>query len=136
MEEALTQIANVLQQLQSMRSKIVEKQNTNQAHVRDIHLQQFDESNETFDSYVQRLDNYLELQNLKENTDENDKKRVQIFISCLGPKHYQILSNLTAPNLPKEQKYGELIDLLRTHISPKPSEIAEQHKFSVRLCRV
>ncbi|KAK9687184.1 hypothetical protein QE152_g36633 [Popillia japonica] len=26
-----------------------------------------------------------------------------------------------------------IIDLLRTHISPKPSEIAEQHKFSVRL---
>ncbi|KAK9739449.1 Integrase zinc binding domain [Popillia japonica] len=81
----------------------------------------------------ERLENYLELRNLKENTDENDKKRVQILISCLGPKHYQILSNLTAPNLPKEQKYGELIDLLRTHISPKPSEIAEQHKFSVRL---
>ncbi|KAK9701832.1 hypothetical protein QE152_g30330 [Popillia japonica] len=113
MEEALTQIANVLQQLQSMQSKIVEKQNTNQADLRGIHLQ-FNESNETFDAYVQRLDNYLELRNLMENTDENDKKRVQILISCLGPKHYQILSNLTAPNLPKEQKYGELIDLLRT----------------------
>ncbi|KAK9720972.1 Retroviral aspartyl protease [Popillia japonica] len=106
MEEALTQIANVLQQLQSMQSKIVEKQNINQADLRGIHFQQFDESTETFDSYVQ---------------------------SCLGSKYYQILSNLTAPNLPKEQKYGELIDLLRTHISPKPSEIAEQHKFSVRL---
>nr|XP_022905220.1 uncharacterized protein K02A2.6-like [Onthophagus taurus] len=127
MEEVLKQITQVLQNLHQNQG------NTNTMDLRGIQLQKFDEGNETFESYVQRLENYLELRNLTEDTSENDKRKVQILISCLGPKHYQILSNLTAPDLPKTKKYEDLVNLLRSHISPKPSEIAEQHKFTMRV---
>jgi len=39
-------------------------------------LEPIDESNETFNTYIQRLDNYFELNNLVSDDDKTDKKKV------------------------------------------------------------
>jgi len=41
-------------------------------------LEPFDESNETFNTYIQRLDNYFELNNLVSDDDKTVKKKVQV----------------------------------------------------------
>ncbi|KAJ8931915.1 hypothetical protein NQ314_015184 [Rhamnusium bicolor] len=46
-----------------------------------------------------------------------------------GPKMYQTLSNLMAPDLPNMKSYNELVQLLKTHICPPPSEIADNTDF-------
>ena len=121
MEEAVQQLTQVLTNIQTLQST-----KTNTADLKGIQLQMHDEENESFEMYLQRLENYLELRNLDDKTIENDKKCVQILINCLGPKYYQILASLTAPELPKVKKFQELITLLRDHLCPKPSEVSEQ----------
>lgn len=138
MEQALLQISEVLKSLQDNQDRITnliasQHGQNRTGEIKGGNLQPYDEENETFTSYLQRLQNFLDLRNLKDNTEEGDKKCVQILINCLGPKHYQLLTSLTAPELPNTQKFKELIDLLRDHISPKPSEISEQHRFSCRI---
>lgn len=49
---------------------------------------------------------------------ELDTKRVQVLINCLGPKNNQLLSNLTAPDLPNTKTYSELTELLKQHLDP------------------
>lgn len=95
-------------------------------------LESFDESNETFNTYIQRLDNYFELNNLVSDDEKTDKKKVQLLISCLNPKYFQLLTELTAPEQPKSIKFNILITLLKNHLCPTPNEIAEQHRFYIR----
>ncbi|XP_031336315.1 uncharacterized protein LOC116165755 [Photinus pyralis] len=95
-------------------------------------LHPYDENHETFDCYLQRLDNHLQLKKIDDSTAERDKTYVQILISCLSPKIYQTLTKLTAPDLPNSKSYKELIKMLKEHLAPQASIIAEQHKFSLR----
>lgn len=90
-------------------------------------LDPFDEENEGFNTYLQRLDNFLEINSLK--GEDDNVKRAQILISCLSPKYFQLLTELTAPDLPKTKSYEELTKLLADYICPVPNEVAEQHKF-------
>lgn len=130
MEEAIAQLTSVLKNLQTQQTV---RDAPQPADLRGIQLQPFDEEQESFDTYIERLENYLELRNLGGNTPDNDSKRVQILISCLGPRHYQLLTNLTSPDLPKTKEYFELITLLKGHLCPAPNEVAEQHKFALRV---
>lgn len=57
-------------------------------------LETFYETNETLDKYIQRLDSYFELNNLMSNDGITDKKKVQLLISCLNPKYFQLLTEL------------------------------------------
>jgi len=95
-------------------------------------LEPFDESNETFNTYIQRLENYFELNDLVSDDDTTDKKKVQLLINCLSPKYFQLLTELTAPEQPKLIKFNILITLLKNHLCPTPNEIAEQHRFYIR----
>lgn len=132
--EVFEHLIRAIQQIQKTQEKLLSRSSeSNQADVRGIQLQQYDETNESFDTYLQRIQNYLELRNITDDTPENDKKAVQILISCLGPKLYHTLTSLTAPALPREKSFKELKSLLEDHLCPKPSEVAEQHKFSSRI---
>lgn len=128
LEEAISNISQILAQLTTTRQNV----QANTGDCRGLQLVAFDEVNETFESYLQRVENYLEIRDLKEDTPENDKKRVQIFLNCLGPKLYHTLTCLTAPDEPKTKKYKDLVEMLQNHVCPKPSEVAEQHKFTLR----
>ena len=52
-------------------------------------------------------------------TDEGKKKN--FLIISLGSKVFDTLSNLTAPDLPSDKTYNELVDLLKAHYVIKPS---------------
>lgn len=84
-------------------------------------------TNESFQSYLQSLENYITLKGVT-----NDTTKLQIFLNCIGPKHYQVLKNITAPNTPESKTYEELVRSLGNHIAPEPGEVAQQHKFCLR----
>lgn len=90
-------------------------------------LQSFDESQETFASYLQRVDNFFALKKITA-----DGEKVQIFINALSPGTHQTLSSLTAPDRPNTKDFKTLTELLKNHISPPSSVYAEQHKFNLR----
>lgn len=95
----------------------------------------FDENVEIFDNYAHRLENFLKLNGLTADDAETESRKVMVLINCLGPKHYQLLSNLTSPDLPATKTYTELMQLLKEHLSPRTNVLTEQHKFLSRAQR-
>lgn len=101
--------------------------------VRGLHLTSFDETVESFESYLLRLENYLELRNIDVKTDVGNKTSVKVLINCLGPKLFHTLTSLTSPDSPKDMKYEELTKILKNFVCPTPNAVAEQHKFTLRV---
>lgn len=132
--EGLAQVLN--QMMETMRGMQIQQANLQSAlqnqvqpskTISGITLQPYDEINEAFSTYLQRLQNYI---TLKSVTDPGVK--LQIFLNCIGPKYYQVLKNITAPETPESKSFDNLIKILGDHISPEPGEVAQQHKFCLR----
>lgn len=88
-------------------------------------FENFDTKNETFRTYKQRFENYLEMKNLKENKEYS----VKLLLNSIGAKHFTTITALAAPKAPSELTYDELIKLLETHLSPKKNLLVCQHQF-------
>ena len=94
-----------------------------------------------WNNYSERLEQYFIANDLEEivltadNQAEHtsrQKKRRAILLSVLGANTYEVLRNLCLPQKPAEKTYNELIQLLETHYSPKPSETVQRYKFNTR----
>jgi hypothetical protein len=96
-------------------------------------LQPYDESHETFNQYLQRLENYLNLRGIVGETAAIGKQKVQIFINCLPAATYAVLTSLTAPEKPYTKTFADLTKLLKDHLCPQSSIFAAQHKFLFRV---
>ncbi|XP_023244306.1 uncharacterized protein LOC111642227 [Centruroides sculpturatus] len=92
----------------------------------------YDETSETFENYSQQLDNFFKIKGLTGTDAITEEAKVMILINCLGPKHYQLLTNLTAPEIPSKRTFAELMKLLQNHLTPKRNILTEQHKFLSR----
>ncbi|KAI5717266.1 hypothetical protein M8J77_003013 [Diaphorina citri] len=91
-------------------------------------LTPFDEDNENFMTYLQRMGIYFKM---KKVTDQVVKG--QVLLTSLTPKLYQMVADLSAPGLPEEKSFDELCQLLTDQLCPKPNEISEQNKFVNRV---
>ena len=76
--------------------------------------------------YVERLEQYFEVNSI------DDDKKVPALISLIGSKTYGLLKNLTTPAKPSSKTYDELVNILTSHLSPKPLVIAERFRFHKR----
>ncbi len=91
-------------------------------------VNEFDEAAEDWDSYVERLDQYFEANDV----DDAGKKR-SILLSVCGAKTYNLVRSLTAPAKPAEKSYDALTALLKKHYNPRPSMIVQRFKFNSRV---
>lgn len=89
-------------------------------------IEPFDDSTETWSSYVERLEQYFAV-----NALENEKK-VPALLTLLGGKTYGLLRNLTLPDKPATKSYDDIVKLLKDHLSPKPLIVAERFRFYKR----
>jgi hypothetical protein len=133
MKIIMKELVKVMQKIQTNSENIGESLGGRSSNIQDIQLQPYDESHETFTTYLQRLDNYLEIRGLNSNTLEANNQKVKILINCLGSKTYRTLTSLTAPDLPSKKPFETLTKLLKDHLDPQASEIAERHKFLLRI---
>ncbi|XP_052751504.1 uncharacterized protein K02A2.6-like [Galleria mellonella] len=124
--ETLRTVQNQQAQMQTMFMQ--QQQTTSNNTVSGIVLQPYDELHESFGSYIQRLNNYI---NLKGVTSPVTK--LQIFLNCIGAKYYQVLKNINAPDTLENKTYEQLVEILKNHIAPEPGEVAQQHKFCLRI---
>ncbi len=62
---------------------------------------------------------------------EVDRKRA-IFLTVNGPAAYKLLRSLISPAKPTEKTFAELVEVMKQHYNPKPSEIVQQFKFNSR----
>ena len=60
--------------------------------------------------------------------DVNDAAKKRAILSVMDNKIYTLIRDLVTPNVPTDKTYQELVDLLTTHLEPKPSVIVERFK--------
>ena len=87
----------------------------------------FKEGQEEWKQYVERLEQYL----IANGVEDADKKRA-VFLSTIGTQAYKLLSSLVAPAAPSEKSYRELVQAMKDHHSPPPSEIVQRYRFHTR----
>ncbi|UYV70704.1 K02A2.6-like [Cordylochernes scorpioides] len=88
---------------------------------------EFEEKNENFCSFIERLEQFLILE------EANEEKKRAYLLTLIGGKAYDTLKNLCSPKLPKEYKYEELIEKLVDYFSPRRSIIVERFMIFGRI---
>ena len=91
------------------------------------HLGEFDNSKEDCKSYIERLMQYFTANDI-----ENPLKQRAIFLSVCGASTYQLIKDVLAPRVPTEVEFGELVELMTTHLQPPPSETVQHYLFIMR----
>ncbi|KAI4895153.1 hypothetical protein NFI96_009265 [Prochilodus magdalenae] len=89
-------------------------------------LSEYKEGQEDFESYLERLEQWM----IANEVDEG--KKVSVFLSVIGAEAYRLLKNLTMPAKPSSLTYKELSEKLSAHYKPKPLVIAERFRFQKR----
>ena len=90
-------------------------------------IQEFQPDSESWTSYVERIKLYFTANDIA------SAKRVPVFLSVIGAKHYELLRNLLAPTQPKDKSFDALVKTLKDHYEPKPISIAERFHFHRRV---
>lgn len=87
---------------------------------------EFDSKKEDFDSYLERFERWLSANEIRA------EKKIDVFLSVLGPTEYGLLKNLIAPVKISDSTYQNLTSALSLHFKPKPILIAERFRFYKR----
>ena len=82
---------------------------------------------EEWPTYIERLEFYF----AANEVDSSDKRRA-ILLSCCGAQTYGLIRSLVAPAKPVVVSYKDIIEKVRLHYNPKPSQIVERYKFNSR----
>ena len=86
---------------------------------------EFDGSEEGWTTYIERLECYFAANEVT----QSGKQRA-ILLACCGAATYGLIRSLAAPNKPTEVPYERLVELVQTHLNPRPSLIVQRLKFN------
>ena len=75
-------------------------------------LEPFDPETEDVDSYMERLEQYFLVKDVKEDW------KVVHFLTMVGSSSYLVLRDLVAPDAPAAKTLDELTDVLKKHYRP------------------
>ena len=89
---------------------------------------EFDHGVEDWASYTKRLQQHFSASNI-----EGEGKKKAILLSSCGPRTYQLIKNLLAPDVPTEKSFDNIVKLVKDHLDPKPSVIVQRFVFHSRL---
>ena len=88
---------------------------------------EFQITQETWQSYVERLQQYFIANDVKDET-----KQRAILLSTAGGQTYQLIRNLLAPAKPTDKTFDEIVETVRKHHQSLPSEIVQRFNFHSR----
>lgn len=87
----------------------------------------FDIAKDNWDLYIDRLEQFFIVNDVKAAL------RVATLITVIGSDAYELMVNLCTPKKPVDKPYSELVVLMKNHLQPRPSELAERFKFRQRI---
>ena len=92
-------------------------------------LEEFDPAaGEDWIQYIERMEYHF-----LANGDTSTEQRQAVLISAMGAKAYKILQNLITSATPSDKSFNELVDVMKKHFCPPPSEIVQRFKFNTRI---
>ncbi|KOB69967.1 Uncharacterized protein OBRU01_15971 [Operophtera brumata] len=90
-------------------------------------IESFDINDQNWDTYVRRVKQFIALNEVKETL------HVSTLVTLVGPQCYDLMCDLCAPDLPEDKSWAVLVKLIKDHLEPERSEIAERHPYYIRL---
>ena len=66
---------------------------------------------------------------------EDTRKKRVVLLTLSGASTYKLIRNLSAPIKPAEKSFDDLVALLKSHYTPKPSVIMQRFQFHSRTQR-
>ena len=87
-------------------------------------LTDFDPSVESWTTYAERLLHYLAA------NETPAAKQKSILLTAMGAKTYSLTKSLCQPSSIDSKSYDDIVNLLKNHFCPKPSEIVQRFKFN------
>ncbi|XP_048480662.1 uncharacterized protein K02A2.6-like [Plutella xylostella] len=89
-------------------------------------IEVFDVNSQDWDAYVRRLKQFIALNEI------DTKLHVATLVTVVGEVCYELMCDLCAPDLPEDKTFDELVQIVKVHLEPQRSEIAERHVFRQR----
>ncbi|XP_049886964.1 uncharacterized protein LOC126381524 [Pectinophora gossypiella] len=80
----------------------------------------------SWSSYVERLKMYYKVNTVK------DDMKLPILIASMGDEAYELLENLSSPTKPADLTFEKVDELMRQHLQPTPSALAERYRYRQR----
>ena len=91
-----------------------------------FNIEPFDEAKNNWCRWLKRLEGAFKIFKI-----QGDEK-LQYLLHYMGPDAYDILCDKTSPAEPDSKTYKEIIEIMKSHWSPEPLEIAENFRFRKR----
>lgn len=89
-------------------------------------IEPFNIEGQNWDSYIRRVEQFILLNGI------NDNLKVATLLTLVGSECYNLICDLCSPVEPETKKFEELVILVKNHLEPERSEIAERHIFRQR----
>ncbi|XP_063635203.1 uncharacterized protein LOC134805952 [Cydia splendana] len=89
----------------------------------------FDVHKDNWDLYVERLGQFFLANDVKPAV------QVPTLITVMGSEAYELMANLCSPDKLSTKKYDDLVALMKKHLQPTRSTMAERFKFRQRAQR-
>ncbi|KAJ8023800.1 hypothetical protein HOLleu_36342 [Holothuria leucospilota] len=87
-------------------------------------LDEFNSEKEEWTQYVERLNHFFTANDIEEET-----KKQSIFLSLIGADAYKLLRNLVSPEKPGDKTFKDLVEIMKKHQNPKPSETVQRSEL-------
>lgn len=89
-------------------------------------IKEFDTESGNWTLYCGRVEMYFRANAI------NEELKLPTLISLVGDSVYELMVNLCNPKKPTDLTYDELVTIVREHLQPKPSVMAERYRFRQR----
>lgn len=89
-------------------------------------VNEFDLKSGAWSSYVDRIEMFFKVNEVQ------SEMQLPTLIAVIGDEAYELLVNLSSPKKPAELTYSEAVELLRKHLQPSQSILAERFRFRQR----
>ncbi|KAF6199931.1 hypothetical protein GE061_006229 [Apolygus lucorum] len=122
-------VASILQTIARQNQQVIallgamQPGNTNPSRPVHVNIDKYDETVETYDDYIGRLESFFKTQMVPQQV------KADTFIAMLSPKHHALLKSLLFPAELSSKSYDELKDELKKHLNPTPLVIPSRHTF-------
>lgn len=89
-------------------------------------VKSFNIGTQNWDTYVRRVKQFMALNAIK------SELHVATLVTVVGADCYDLMCDLCSPIQPESKTFDELVKLVKDHLEPERSEIAERHIFRQR----
>ncbi|XP_048485025.1 uncharacterized protein K02A2.6-like [Plutella xylostella] len=93
------------------------------------HIEPYTIGSNNWDTYIRRVKQFITLNNIA------DTLQVATLVTVVGAECYELMCDLCSPDTPESKTFDALVTLVKDHLEPDRSEIAERHIFRQRTQR-